>query len=74
MIEIRFHKEIFNKTVMKTKTKNYFSIQRGKRGPRKVGRSSQPWIPSSILAFPGSSANTRAETPLISLTVLFNDS
>ena len=54
--------------------KTYFSIQRGNRGPLKVGLSSQPWMPSSILAFPGSSANKRADTPLISLTILFKDS
>lgn len=54
--------------------KTYFSIQRGSRGPRKVGLSSQPWIPSRIEVFPGKIANRSAEIPFISLTILLKDS
>lgn len=68
-VEINWHKNYRCRN-----EKPYFSIHRGSRGPRKVGLSSQPWIPSSILAFPGSNANKSADTPLIILTILFNDS
>src|SRR4051812_31989372 len=50
----------------------HLSIQRGRRGPRNAGLSSQPLTPSKMLAFPGKSVNKSADIPFINLAILFN--
>jgi hypothetical protein len=53
---------------------DYFSIQRGRRGPRNEGLSSHPLTPSRMFDVPGKSVSNKAETPFISLAMLFRDS
>jgi len=54
-------------------TGTHSSIQLSRRGARSFGRSSHPCIPSK-LDWPGSTASTNAEKPLINLTVWLKDS
>jgi len=53
---------------------HYLSIQRGRRGPRSAGLSSQPLMPSKMLPFPGNSVNKSADIPFMNLAMLFSDS